>query len=167
MSVPLTAMLVTTFEPWSVFYANSVALATALTFVHLGAMMVGGGMAVSADRLVLRARIPVDAEASATLADTLGSVHRPVVMALLVSLSSGLLQLAADLEALLPNRVLWIKLSLLVLLVANGALMLRDERALRRDPRDTSRVGALRRRAITSLVLWLAVVLAGAGLMQG
>lgn len=163
----MTETLVTTFEPWSALYANSAVLATALKFAHLGAMMIGGGLALGADRGVLRAGRVADAAGRTALADTVGDVHRPVVLALLVSLVTGLLQLAADLEALLPNQILWIKLSLLVLLLGNGVLMLRDERALRRDPQDTSRVAALRRRAMSSVVLWLAIVLAGAGLMQG
>lgn len=167
MTVSVTEALVTTFEPWSALYADSRVLPIGLTFAHLGAMMIGGGLALGADRQVLRASRGSDAAARTLLADTVGDVHRPVVIALLVSLCSGLLQLAADLEALLPNRVLWVKLALLLLLLGNGALMLRDERALRRSPEGASAFDALRIRAIVSVTLWLAILAAGVGLMQG
>ncbi len=160
--------LVTALEPWSRMYGDSTGLSVGLTYAHLGAMMVGGGMAIGADRTVLRAGIVTDPVARRGLADALADVHRPVVVALLVSLVSGSLQLAADLEALAVNRIMWLKIGLLVLLAVNGLLMLRDENALRANPNGTiGLVTALRRRALVSLVLWLAIVLAGVGLLQG
>ena len=160
--------LVTALEPWSRMYGDSTSLSVGITYAHLGAMMVGGGMAIGADRTVLRAGIVTDPVARRGLADALADVHRPVVVALLVSLVSGSLQLAADLEALAVNRIMWLKIGLLVLLAVNGLLMLRDENALRANPNGTiGLVTALRRRALVSLVLWLAIVLAGVGLMQG
>ncbi len=159
--------LVTAFEPWATMYGDSTVLSVALTFAHLGAMMVGGGLAIAADRTVLRAGMVAGADARRALADAVGDVHRPVVVALIVSLVSGLLQLAADIEALAVNRVMWVKVGLLLALTINGLMMLRDERALRAHPDVSSWLSALRVRAITSLVLWLAIVLAGVGLMQG
>jgi hypothetical protein len=159
--------LVTALEPWSTLYGNSTALSVGLTFAHLGAMMVGGGLALGADRAVLRIGTPATPEARRAIADTVGDVHRPVVIALVVSLVSGGLQLTADLEALAVNKVMWIKLGLLVLLAANGFLMLRNEAAVRREEGGARAFSALRARAITSVVLWLAIVLAGVGLMQG
>jgi len=166
--MPVLETLVTLLDPWSSMYGDSTVLSVGLTYAHLGAMMVGGGMAIGADRTVLRAGIVSDPVARRALADALGDVHRPVVVALLVSLVSGSLQLAADLEALAVNRIMWLKIGLLVVLAVNGLLMLRDENALRANPNGTiGLVTALRRRALVSLVLWLAIVLAGVGLMQG
>jgi hypothetical protein len=159
--------LVTLLDPWSTLYGNSTALSVGLTYAHLGAMMVGGGLALSADRTVLRSGTPATTSARIAIADAVGDVHRPVVMALMVSLVSGGLQLTADLEALAGNKVMWIKGGLLVLLASNGLLMLRNEAAVRRDEGGASAFGALRVRAITSVVLWLAITLAGVGLMQG
>ena len=49
-----------------------------------------------------------------------------------------------------------------MLLLANGYIMLRTERALEQgDPADASGWRRLRRASIGSLVLWFAVVLAG------
>ena len=165
MEVP--AALVTALQPWADFYGGSTVLSVALTFAHLGSMLVGGGLAISADRMVLRAATPTSPEMAVTLADTVGDVHRPVVVALIVSAVSGGLQLAADIEALGVSWVMWVKFGLLLALAANGALMLRDERLLRAGGKLVQTFGALRLRAITSGVLWLAITLAGVGLMQG
>lgn len=159
--------LVTAFEPWSTLYSGSTVLSVTLTFAHLGAMMVGGGLAIAADRTVLRAGTGIDAATRQSVAVAVSDVHRPVVMALIVSGVSGTLQLAADIESLAVNEVMWVKLGLLALLIVNGLLMLRDERVLHRNTEDTKALGALRIRAVTSLVLWLAITLAGVGLMQG
>lgn len=165
--MPLLDQLVTAFEPWSTMYSNSTALSVGLTFAHLGALMLGGGLALAADRTVLRAARSTDAAPNVLLADAVGDVHRPVVAALTVSAVSGVLQLAADLEALALNKILWLKLGLLALLMVNGLLMLRDERRLRRNGSDSAAFSGLRLRAISSVVLWFAIVLAGVGLMQG
>ncbi len=165
--MPLLETLVTALEPWSTLYGNSTALSVGLTFAHLGAMMVGGGLALGADRAVLRVGTPQTSAARLAVADAVGDVHRPVVIALVVSLISGGLQLTADLEALAVNKVMWIKLGLLVLLAGNGFLMLRNEASVRREEGGARAFGALRLRAITSVVLWLAITLAGVGLMQG
>jgi hypothetical protein len=159
--------LVSTFEPWATVYGGSTVLSVAFTAAHLGAMMIGGGLALAADRTVLRAGAAADAPARLAIADAVGDVHRPVVIALGVSAISGLAQLAADLEALAGSKVLWVKFGLLLLLFGNGLLMLRDERAVRRASGDAAAFSALRVRAMTSVALWLLIMLAGVGLMQG
>jgi hypothetical protein len=165
--MPVLDSLVIMLEPWSTMYGDSTALSVGLTYAHLGAMMVGGGLAIAADRTVLKAGMVTEVEARRTLAASVGDVHRPVVLALLVSLVSGALQLAADLEALAGNRIMWVKIGLLAALAVNGLLMLRDERGLRAAPEAMKWLSALRVRAMVSVVLWLAIVLAGVGLMQG
>ncbi len=165
--MPVLESLTAAFEPWSTLYSESTALSVGLTFAHLAAMMVGGGLALSADRTLLRRGSRTTAEERVVLAATLSDVHRPVVLALAVSALSGALQLAADIEALAVNRIMWIKFGLLLALAANGALMLRNEQAVRRDGGVGTAFGALRVHAITSVVLWLAITLAGVGLMQG
>ena len=154
-------------EPWKDLYSSSTALSVSLTFAHLGSMMVGGGLAIAADRTVLKAGRPTDAKGILALADAVGDVHRPVVIALVVSAISGSLQLAADFATFAVSKVMWVKVGLLLLLAVNGFLMLRDEAAVRRDAGGAKGIGALRMRAITSVVLWLAITLAGVGLMQG
>jgi uncharacterized membrane protein len=164
--MPIFETVVSALEPWKDLYSGSTALSVTLTFAHLGSMMVGGGLAIAADRTVLKAGTPADAKGRLAIADTVGDVHRPVVLALVVSGISGTLQLAADLETFAVNKVMWVKIALLVILSVNGFLMLRDEKAVRRDAGSVKAFGALRVRAITSVVLWLAITLAGVGLMQ-
>ncbi|MBC7843904.1 MAG: hypothetical protein H7099_16400 [Gemmatimonadaceae bacterium] len=165
--MPILETLVDVVEPWSTLYSRSTTLSVALTFAHLGAMMIGGGLAIAADRAVLGAGTPADAAARILIADAVGDVHRPVLVALGVSAVSGGLQLAADLESLAVNRIMWVKFGLLMALGVNGLVMLRNEQAVRRVAGSATAFGALRVRAVTSIVLWLAIVLAGVGLMQG
>jgi hypothetical protein len=155
-----------TLEPWKDLYSGSTALSVVLTFAHLGSMMVGGGMALAADRTVLRAGRITEPAAILKMADAVGDVHRPVIIALIVSGISGLLQLAADVETFAVSKVMWVKLGLLLALAINGWLMLRDENVVRRDKGSAKAFGALRMRAVTSVILWLAITLAGVGLMQ-
>lgn len=159
--------LVVVCEPWATLYGGSTPLSVGLTFAHLGSMMVGGGLALAADRTVLRVGMPATPEARLKLADTVGDVHRPVVSALAFSAMSGGLQLAADLETLAVSKVMWVKIGLLLLLGINGFLMLRNEQGVRDAAGAVPAFRALRMRAITSVVLWLAITLAGVGLMQG
>lgn len=165
--IPILESLAKVLEPWKDLYSGSTALSVTLTFAHLGSMMVGGGLAIAADRTVLKAGKLTDPKAILAMADAVGDVHRPVVIALVVSAISGTLQLAADLETFAVSKVMWVKLGLLVVLAVNGFLMLRNEEAVRRDKGSAKAFGALRMRAVTSVVLWLAITLAGVGLMQG
>jgi hypothetical protein len=165
--IPILESLAKVLEPWKDLYSGSTALSVTLTFAHLGSMMVGGGLAIAADRTVLKAGKLTDPKAILAMADAVGDVHRPVVIALVVSAISGSLQLAADLETFAVSKVMWVKLGLLLLLAVNGFLMLRNEEAVRRDKGSAKSFGALRMRAVTSVVLWLAITLAGVGLMQG
>ena len=165
--IPILESLAKVLEPWKDLYSGSTALSVTLTFAHLGSMMVGGGLAIAADRTVLKAGKLTDPKAILAMADAVGDVHRPVVIALVVSAISGTLQLAADLETFAVSKVMWVKLGLLLVLAVNGFLMLRNEEAVRRDKGSAKAFGALRMRAVTSVVLWLAITLAGVGLMQG
>ena len=165
--IPIVESLAKVLEPWKDLYSGSTALSVTLMFAHLGSMMVGGGLAIAADRTVLKAGRLTDPNAILAMADAVGDVHRPVVIALAVSAISGSLQLAADVETFAVSKVMWVKLGLLLVLAVNGILMLRNEEAVRRDQGSARSFGALRMRAVTSVVLWLAITLAGVGLMQG
>ncbi len=165
--MPIVESLVSAFEPWATLYGKSTVLSVGLTFAHLGSMMVGGGLAIAADRTVLRAGQVTDPAARVVLADALADVHRPVLIALAVSTISGTLQLAADVETFINSTVMWIKLGLLLALAVNGWFMLRNERGVRRTSGVGGKFAMLRVRALVSVALWLAITLAGVGLMQG
>jgi hypothetical protein len=86
---------------------------------------------------------------------------------------------AADVETFFTSLVFWIKMTLVTLLLINGAILYKTEEALQRaasmnsDAANTQRqekVDNLWRRlsatSVTSLMLWTATVLAGAVLLN-
>ncbi|MEP6781941.1 MAG: hypothetical protein ABJC26_18725 [Gemmatimonadaceae bacterium] len=156
-------------EPWRSLYAGSNVVSTSVLFVHLSALLVSGGLAVSADRSVIQSKQLSDSLRASRLLQ-LGETHRPVVIALSISFISGVLLLLADVEAFVGMRPFWIKMALIFLLVINASFMLRQERRLRAvdfvdstpPPPVCSTIWTrLRFHAWASLSLWFAIVLAG------
>lgn len=147
--------------PWHDLYADSKVLPTAVLFVHFAALLVGGGMALSADRATLHAaRLGVDERQRQLVA--LGGIHRWVVGALALLFASGALLALADVETFATSPVFWTKMGLIALLLANGFAMTRTEQSLGRAPLDAGRLWRrLQRLAVASVALWLAIVLAG------
>jgi uncharacterized membrane protein len=157
----LVHQLAIAVAPWADFYNASAIAQSAVTFGHFGGMMTAGGFALAADRTTLRAAAGPAAERPRYLAELAGA-HPIVVAALAVTALSGLLMFAADLENLVVSPAFWAKMGLVGLLLLNGWLMLRAERALgRANPADPRGWQRLRIIALASLVLWFAVVLAG------
>jgi hypothetical protein len=147
--------------PWADLYAGSTAVSTGVTSLHLAGMLLGGGFAVAADRATLRAlRHP---RALAHHLDELESVHRLVLSGLGVTIATGLLMLAADLESMVRSPVFWVKMAALAVLLANGWRLRGAARRLRRDiagsPTARSRLGGAAR---LSAGLWFAALLLGA-----
>ncbi|GLC27854.1 hypothetical protein [Roseisolibacter agri] len=166
------ARLAELMAPWQSLYADSAAVSSAVLFAHLGALLLGGGIAVAADRTTLRLGVPQAGDDDALGADRvrhareLATLHRPVVAALLVMLGSGVMLLLADVEGLVASPVLYVKIVLVALLLANGARLAAAERAVNAAPAgDATTVvdgwRRLRAASIASLVLWVATVLAG------
>ena len=162
---PLVSELARLAEPWASLYADSTAAQTATTFAHFGGLLLGGGFAVATDHAVLTA--PAGGEARRRVIDHVGRIHRPVLVGLAVTLASGVMLLAADVETYLVSVVFWTKMALVALLLANGALLQRAERTARRDDAVVGADGAegeaawrrVRGAAVASLVLWFVIVL--------
>jgi hypothetical protein len=160
------SVLVDLVKPWADAYSNSKALATAVTFVHVAGLLFGGGLAVAADRGTLRA-MRRDAGVRGSHLEELSAVHRVVLTGLALSLVSGLLLLAADLDTYFGSWIFWVKMGMVALLLANGFLMTRAERVLREKPDPESTAWArLHRASIVSLALWFAITLAGVALVN-
>ena len=143
---------------WAHLYESRKALSAITTFVHLGGVLLGGGAAVVADREALQVR-EMDAAWTHELARW-RRVHRWVIAGLVLTALSGIAMFFSDVDTFLPSVLYWTKMSLIVLLLANGYVRLRAERVLERGPS-----GALRTFRVTSvlsLVLWFAILLAGA-----
>jgi hypothetical protein len=170
-------------DPWAAYYGDHAALSTAILAVHLLALFVGGGVAVAADRTVLRAA-PVSAGDHRHLADELHATHALVVALLGATMASGLLMAAADVATYAASAVYWTKMGGVALLLGNGVLLRRAEAAVRRAPPlstgdhaeavappDLARIagawGAVRAAALRSLLLWCALVLLGVALSNG
>ena len=142
-------------EVWTSFYSNHALVRTLLGFLHIGGLVVGGGCAISADRLVLLARRRGPAEKASQLETVRGS-HRIVLVSLVVVTLSGLLLFAANTDALLVSVLFWVKMGLIVILMANGALLVRAERR--------AEWKMLTITSTISVALWMLTTLAGAAL---
>lgn len=155
-------------EPWRSLYSDSKVLETTVVSAHLGGMLVGGGLALSADRMTLR-RWRADATERARHLRELGSTHRTVLISLAVVFATGVLLFLSDVEEFAGSAVFWVKISLVGLLLVNGFLMTRAEGALRArlahdEPAPDRLWRRLRTISATSAVLWLATLLAGVAL---
>jgi uncharacterized membrane-anchored protein len=165
--------LIHALAPWQSAYSDSKVISTGITTTHLAALFFGGGLAIAADRSTLRINATHDGERAHQLRE-LRAVHRPVLIALAVLFATGVLIAAADLETYFASPVFWVKLGLVALLVANGAVLARTESRLRAlastGEAEPSRLDTLWRRlrvsAIASLALWTATLVAGALLVN-
>ena len=154
-------------EPWREVYSNATPVSTAVLFTHLAALVVGGGLAIAADRATLRAaRATVGAaEARARQLAELAGAHRTVIVSRAVAAASGALLFLADVEEYARSAVFWTKMALVVLLLANGWLMTRVEGDLAvGGPRAEGLWGRLRAHAAASVLLWLATLFVGVAL---
>jgi hypothetical protein len=152
-------------SPWATAYSDSTFLSTTVTALHLAGMLVGGGLAIAADRATLRISHEKPGERERHLGE-LRAVHRPVLIALIVLFITGLGMVASDINTFLSSPVLWVKLGLVALLVINGVVLERTETRLRRNggPLDgppPDQWGMLRGAAIASIALWIATLVAG------
>jgi hypothetical protein len=147
-------------EPWAAIYGNIPPLQAAMTFAHLGGFLLGGGFAIAADAATIRAARGSEPRRRRQLAYIRG-IHRVVLVGLVMTLVSGLLMLAADLETLVASSVFWVKITIVVLLLANGGVIMRTEAALRAGAEPDHEWERMRSAALRSFVLWFAAVLAG------
>ena len=158
----LVTTLAGIFEPWQSMYADSTAVSTVVMAVHLTTLMIGGGLAIAADRMTLRALRRPLADRAFVL-DELRAVHRPIVISLALLFVSGAALAAADIEVFLTSPVFWVKIGLLALLLVNGLVLYRTEARLGSD-RTTPNDRLWRRMGLTSrlsLSLWVVIGVMG------
>lgn len=124
------------FAPWQDLFADSAIVSTTVTAVHLTALLVAGGLALSQDR--------------ATLAGVAHPpVHRPVELGLALVVLSGLMLAAADIEVYATSLIYWIKMGLVAALLLNGMMLMRQNTVTR---------------ARISMVLWILITVVGVAL---
>ncbi|MGV3709620.1 MAG: hypothetical protein ACO1Q7_12335 [Gemmatimonas sp.] len=174
MLLQITEQLVALTQPFADIYADSKPLMVAVTALHLGGLLAGGGLAIGTDRTILRTSPANPIDARRTIEET-GATHRYVVPALAAIVLSGLAFLAADIRTFIASPVYWIKMACVAALLLNGLRMVRTERALQSafDPAPAATTAdaanavspllwkRLRASARTSLVLWFVILLLG------
>jgi len=152
------------FSPWQDLYSDSTIISTTVTALHLIGMLIGGGLAIAADRVTLRIAGEQAGERERHLGE-LNAIHRPVLFALSLLFITGLMMVASDVSTFLTSPVLWVKLGLVALLVINGVVLERAETSLR----TASGRGSwekLRFSARCSIALWIATLIAGTVLVS-
>ena len=157
----LPGFLSKALETWAAFYADYGFVRTTVGFLHVGGLVLGGGCAIAADRMTLIGVRRKPAERRALLQD-LRRTHRVVVAGLACVIVSGFLLFAADTGTFLNSILFWIKMGLFALLMANGLLLLRAERAAALD--DVRGWSMLTATSIMSIALWFLITLLGAAL---
>lgn len=149
------------FVNWASFYSNHAVMRTLIGFLHIGGLLIGGGLAISADRMTLRAARRGAAERAAQLGE-LRDTHRIVLFSLAAVMGSGFFLFAADSDNFLHSTLFWIKMAMVGALMVNGFLLTRAERRAELDA-----VRGWKWMTVTStisVVLWMLTTLAGAGL---
>ena len=145
---------------WATYYSDHQLISMFIRYVHLAALMVGGGTALAIDRVVLgTARTRTEDRRRAAWQAMQGS-HRVVVPSLVVVAFTGVLMTAADWATFEVSRLFWIKMVTFGLLIANGAALVAAER---RYSQSTD-VNVWRRVVIASgasVLLWMIVLLIG------
>src|SRR4051812_23531959 len=138
-------------ESWVSLYANHAALRTGVEFMHIGGLVAGGGCAITADLATLTASRDSVATGASQL-HLLQQTHQIVVSGIAALAFSGLQLFAADVDTFLYSRIFWLKMGLMVLLLANGALLLRGEGQVKRgEPGAWTKLHCT---AVASLALW-------------
>jgi hypothetical protein len=150
--------------PWQSIYSNSKLVSVSVTAAHLTALVFSGGLAVAADRTTLRLAAAPDVERGVLLKE-LHAVHRPVLIALSILVTTGILLAAADFGTFALSPIFWAKLVFVALLLINGAVLTSTESALRRPATDVKAQHRLWRRlqltSWCSITLWATTLVIG------
>src|SRR5665213_193026 len=116
--MPVLETIEAALKPWSDWYSHSRPAQAGIEYLHVGGLLVGGGFALASDRAALRALAAGLEERKRVLAE-FSSIHRPVVIALSISVISGLMILASDAGTFIASPAFWAKMALVILLLAN------------------------------------------------
>ncbi|MGH7498551.1 MAG: hypothetical protein ACREL3_06835 [Gemmatimonadales bacterium] len=155
-------------QPWATLYADHPWLQTTVLFVHLSGIFLGGGFAIATDRDTFVAMRNARLSGQIRHLGRLRTIHKPVMFGLILALASGFLLYAADIKHYSGSVVFWLKMGLLGALLTNGYILKRTEEALNSGQPDSPVLwGRLWKISVTSMALWLAVILAGTLLTAG
>ena len=160
-------VLVRLASPWEHLYSNNKGVEIFTTFLHVGGLLLGGGLAIATDGATLRA-IRQAVHDRAKHLEALSSVHRIVLTGLTITFLSGFLLFLSDVKTFWGSWVFWLKMLLIAALLLNGFIMTRAEHSLRSvGAREHDRSWThLHRTAVASLFLWYAITLLGVALVS-
>jgi len=161
----LTGALAAFAEPWAKIYSDYKAVSAGVLFLHLVPLIIAAGAAFMADRDTLRFARGGASDRERQLSE-LASIHRVVLFGLTLSFVSGVLMFLSDVETFVGSIFLWIKLSLVALLLVNGLMMTRTEKALAADVQSDALWNRMRTVALVSAALWILTTLAGVVLKE-
>jgi len=162
----MLAALIRSVAPWAKLYQAATALATGITFLHVAGLLWGGGRAITADAIALRTRSFERARDSGRL-EIVSSSHRDVLIGLAVTAITGVLMFAADIKHYLTSPLYWGKMSVVAVMLINGAFIKRLETPLAAGGEAAARGWARTRRlAVVSLLLWFTATLLGQTLLN-
>ena len=146
--------------PWNDLFSHSKLVAGGVVGIHIMSLVLGGGLAIAADRMTLRVRAG-DAAARLAQLGEVRAVHTLVLIGVVLLFVSGVLLAAADVETFLPSPIFWLKLALSALLVVNGALLTRAERVVESPTVEDSAWSRVRLLSMSSVFLWIATAVVG------
>jgi hypothetical protein len=161
MILDAPAALSSLTQSWNDFFSHSKLTNDIVTFLHVGGLLLAGGLAVASDRMTFRAmRYPADERRGHVR--EVAAVHRLVITGLVIVVVSGIALFASDVDTFWDSWVFWVKMGLIVLLLLNGWGMTRVEKRLAVDASEGAPGwNGLHRAAVVSVTLWFAIALAG------
>ena len=166
MQIEIPKALIDLSAPWADFMKHSKLAKTILLFLHIAPIVVGGGIAIGLDRLTLRLSRGPDEDRGRHLAE-LARTHSIVIAALAVSIISGLLLTAAEIDNFPTSWIFWVKMGFILILLLNGARMKSVEaRMASSSSITTADWGRLHTAALASVTLWLTVTFLGVALSK-
>lgn len=158
--------LVDLCKPWADYYSDSKGMETVVQFLHIGGLLLAGGLAIAADRGTYRTMRFASTDRQFHLKEV-SAVHRWVLTGLAVVVISGIALFASDVDTFFGSWIFWTKMGLVVLLLINGWMMTRAEHALALDPSESSpHWKRMHRAAVTSLTLWFIITAFGVALVN-
>ncbi len=166
MQIEIPKALIDLTAPWGDFMKHSKLAKTIVIFLHIAPIVVGGGIAIGLDRLTLRLSKGEDADRGRHLAE-LAKTHGIVIASLAVSIISGLLLVAAEIDNFPTSWIFWLKMAFLAVLLVNGARMRSSEQKLAGAGATSAEDWAsLHTASLASITLWLTVTFLGVALSK-
>jgi hypothetical protein len=165
MQIEIPQTLIDLAAPWADFMKHSKLTKTIVLFLHIAPLVVGGGIAISLDRLSLRLSVAGAPDRGRHLAE-LARSHNIVIYSLAVSILSGLALVAAEIDNFPTSWIFWVKMGFIVILLINGLRMKKVESSMALQGPSEDDWRRLHSIAIASITLWLTITFLGVALSK-